>query len=191
MSPNGSDTNRDNAKNMDQNPDRNIDRNIDRNTDSNTDSKKGGLALTAGQALGISDWFAMDQSRIDAFAEVTLDFQAIHVKPEVAALTPFGGTIAHGLLTLSIVPHLLYPLLNPHITPGVTLVNYGVEALRFLQPVRSTDRIRLHARVQGVEEKEPGRILLRLANTVAIENSDKPALVSESLIMVLTAAGEN
>ncbi len=146
------------------------------------------LFLQSGQDLGISEWFVMDQARIDGFAEVTLDFQAIHVDPEVAAKTPFGGTIAHGLLTLSLVPHLLYPLLNPCIPRGVTLVNYGVESMRFLQPVKSTDRIRLHAEVQGVEEKEPGRILLRLANTVEIEHADKPALISQSLVMVLTSS---
>ncbi|WP_317931089.1 MaoC family dehydratase [Halioxenophilus sp. WMMB6] len=138
-----------------------------------------------GQNLGASDWFQMDQARINLFAEATLDDQFIHVDPVAAAETPFGGTIAHGLLTLSMVPHLLYPLLAPHVPAGSTSVNYGIDRLRFLVPVKNSDRIRLLAEISSAEEKEPGRALLRIAITVEIEGSEKPALVAETLVMMM------
>ena len=138
-----------------------------------------------GESLGVSDWLQMDQQRINAFAEATGDHQFIHVDPVAAAQTPFGGTIAHGLLTLSLIPHWLYPLLAPHTSGQVTTVNYGTDNLRYLLPVRSSDRVRLNASVASVEEKGPGRTLVRLNTTVEIEGADKPALVAESLLMVI------
>jgi len=145
------------------------------------------LPSLLGQSLGTSDWFAMSQERINLFAAATLDFQAIHIDPEQAAKTPFGGTIAHGLLTLSLVPHLLYPLLTPHLPAESTSVNYGIDKLRFIQPVRNDDQIRLQVTVNGSEAKDPGRVLLRLGVTVEIAGADKPALISESLVMIMAA----
>lgn len=138
-----------------------------------------------GQSLGESDWFQMDQARINAFADATLDQQFIHVDPEAAAKTPFGGTIAHGLLTLSMIPHLLYPMLEPYNREGAMSVNYGIDRLRFLQPVANNDRLRLQVSVTGCEEKGPGRVLLKLGVSMAIENQDKPALIAESLTMII------
>ena len=135
-----------------------------------------------GEELAVSDWLAVDQARIDAFAACTEDFQWIHVDRERAAAGPFGATIAHGFLTLSLLPRL---------TSGVwaaglqldAMLNYGLDKLRFLTPVTAGSRIRNRLRLLSVEEKGPGRTLVAFENTVEIEGAQKPALVAHTLVM--------
>ncbi|NCP10734.1 MAG: MaoC family dehydratase [Sphingomonadales bacterium] len=132
-----------------------------------------------GDHLGTSPWVRVDQPMIDAFADVTRDPQFIHVDPQAAAQTPFGGTIAHGFLTLSLLSHLLAAADKPEIA-GVTMgVNYGFERVRFLAPVRSGRRVRGHFKLLDLEEKRPGQWQQRLECTVEIEGEDKPALIAE------------
>jgi acyl dehydratase len=133
-----------------------------------------------GTELGVSDWFRIDQERVNAFADVTLDHQFIHVDPERARGTPFGGTIAHGFLTLS----LLVPLCLPFIpTPAnrELVVNYGFDKIRFVAPVRVGKRVRAVGKLAEVEERKPGQLMLRVDVTVEIEDEEKPALVAEWL----------
>jgi acyl dehydratase len=140
-----------------------------------------------GRELGVSDWLLIDQQRVNAFADVTLDHQFIHVDPERARATPFGGTIAHGFLTLS----LLVPLCLPFIPVPVNrelVVNYGFDKIRFVAPVRVGKRIRAVGRLAAVEERKPGQIMLRVDVTVEIEGEEKPALVAEWLSLHLVRA---
>ena len=140
------------------------------------------LLALIGQEVGVSDWIEINQARIDAFADCTEDHQFIHVDPEAAAKTPFGGTIAHGFLTLSLMSQMSYqaaPVLQ-----GVAMgVNYGFDKLRFLQPVRAGSRVRGRFRLISAEEKGPGRWLIKNEVTVEIEGGDKPALIAEWLGM--------
>ena len=127
----------------------------------------------------------VDQDRISAFAEATEDRQFIHVDPKAAAKTPFGGTIAHGFLTLSLLSRMAAEtLLVPDTTKMV--VNYGLDRVRFLAPVRSGKRIRGRFTLDGVEEKASGQILLRHVISVEIENEDKPALSAVWLTLLIT-----
>ena len=143
------------------------------------------LLAMAGQALPPSDWFEITQERIDAFADATEDHQFIHVDPERAAASPFGGTIAHGFLTLSLLPHLIDEV---SVVPEnlAMAVNYGLNRLRFLQPVPSASRVRAHARVLDVQEKSAGRFLVTSEITVEIEGAQKPALIAEMLLLYIT-----
>lgn len=139
-----------------------------------------------GEELGVSDWLEIDQDRIDAFADATIDHQFIHVDPEAAKATPWGTTIAHGFLTLS----LLIPLVSgslPAPEKTVMAINYGTDKVRFLQPVKVDSRIRARTRLVEVEEKGPGRWLVKTEATVDIEGEDRPALVAELLTMFFTA----
>ena len=131
-----------------------------------------------GSEVGVSDWILIDQHRIDAFAEVTDDHQFIHVDPAAAAVTPFGGTVAHGFLTLSLLSRMAADaMLRPaNIRMGV---NYGFEKVRFLAPVRSGSRVRGRFRLQRFEEKRPGQYQFVHEVTVEIEGEDKPALIAE------------
>jgi acyl dehydratase len=133
-----------------------------------------------GQEVGVSSWLTMDQQRIDEFAEATEDRQFIHTDPDAAAQTPFGGTIGHGFLTLS--------MLSRMATEGMLVpdsikmaVNYGLDRVRFIAPVRSGKRIRGRFRLDSVEERAPGQLLLRHTVTVEIEGEEKPALTAEWL----------
>jgi acyl dehydratase len=138
-----------------------------------------------GEEIGVSGWIAVDQGRIDAFADATEDRQFIHVDPEAAAAaTPFGGTIAHGFLTLSLLSRLASDVM---LIPPETrmVVNYGIDRLRFLAPVRSGKRIRARFALDSVEEKAAGQLLLRHQVTVEIEDEDRPALVAEWLGLVM------
>jgi len=138
----------------------------------------------AGTELGTSDWLLIDQERINRFADATDDHQFIHVDPEQAAKTPFGSTIAHGYLTLSLVPHLnAQTMVAPQGT--VMGINYGADKIRFLQPVITGARVRSSTKVISVKEKAPGQWLLKAAVTVEIEGSDKPALIAELLSLVI------
>lgn len=136
-----------------------------------------------GKEIGVSDWFAMDQDRISAFADITEDHMFLHVDPEAAAQTPFGGTIAHGLLTLSMMPVMAYQAV-PGISGTRMGVNYGYNRIRFMAPVKSGKRIRGRFVVKSVEPKEGGRMEINHEATIEIEGEDKPALVGEWLTMV-------
>ena len=142
--------------------------------------------LTEGAELGPSGWIVVDQERIDAFADATLDHQFIHVDNARAADTPFGGTIAHGYLTLSLLPHLTGEIL-PMPAGTVMAVNYGLDRLRFLAPVKAGSEVRARATVAEVAERAPGQMLIKTEVTVDIKGEDKPALVAETLTMAITA----
>jgi acyl dehydratase len=138
-----------------------------------------------GEEIGVSGWLTVDQDRISAFADATEDRQFIHVDPEAAALTPFGGTIAHGFLTLSLLSRMAPEVvLIPDTTKMV--VNYGLDRARFLAPVRSGKRVRGRFRLESVDEKSPGQMLLRHDVTVEIEGEDKPALSAQWLTLLFT-----
>ena len=135
-----------------------------------------------GQEVGVSRWFVVDQARIDAFADCTEDRQFIHVDPQAARATPFGGTIAHGFLTLSLASAMSYDAVRP--LDGVVMgVNYGFDKLRFLTPVRAGRRVRGRFKLLSAEDKGGGRWLLKHELTVEIDGEDKPALVAEWLAM--------
>src|SRR3954447_14509287 len=131
-----------------------------------------------GSEIGVSGWLLVDQARIDAFAEVTEDRQFIHVDPAAAAQTPFGGTIAHGFLTLSLLSRMAADVM---LVPETTrmAVNYGFEKVRFLAPVRAGRRVRGRFILSSVQEKGPGRLQFVHAVTVEIEGEDKPALIAD------------
>ena len=138
-----------------------------------------------GQEIGVSSWLTVDQARIDAFAEATEDRQFIHVDPEAAAQTPFGGTIAHGFLSLSLLSRMgAEAMLIPEGTRMA--VNYGLDRVRFLAPVRSGSRVRGRFTLDSVDEKAPGQILLRHTVTVEIEGEEKPALNAQWLGLMFT-----
>jgi acyl dehydratase len=131
-----------------------------------------------GQEVGVSDWILIDQDRIDAFADVTEDPQFIHIDPEAAARTPFGGTVAHGFLTLSLLSRMAADaMLRPEaVKMGV---NYGFERIRFMAPVRSGKRVRGRFTLVRFEEKKPGQWQFVHNVTVEVEGEDKPALVAD------------
>ena len=145
------------------------------------------LAALVGKELGVSDWFAIDQQRVNDFADVTLDHQFIHVDPERARTTPFKGTIAHGFLTLSLLVHLCLPFIL-ELSDRELVVNYGFDKIRFVAPVRTGKRIRARGVLGAMEERKPGQILLRVDVTVEIEGEDKPALVAEWLSLHVVKA---
>ncbi len=133
-----------------------------------------------GSETGVSDWLTIDQPRILAFAEATEDRQFIHVDPEAAARTPFGGTVAHGFLSLSMLSRMAAEAML--VPDNVKMaVNYGLDRVRFITPVRSGKRIRGRFTLDSVEEKTPGQLLLRHSVTVEIEGVDKPALTAQGL----------
>jgi acyl dehydratase len=133
-----------------------------------------------GKEIGVSSWLTMDQHRIDEFAESTEDRQFIHVDPQAAAQTPFGTTIAHGFLSLSMLSRMAAEVM---LVPDSTkmAVNYGLDRVRFIAPVKSGKRIRGRFRLDSIEEKAPGQLLLRHTVTVEIEGEEKPALTAEWL----------
>lgn len=139
---------------------------------------------SVGEVTGVSEWLMVDQQRIDAFANATEDLQFIHIDPARAAQTPFGGTIAHGFLTLSLLPRMAHDTVPlPH---GLKMgVNYGLDQVRFLSPVRSGKRVRGRFILDSVEEKAPGQLLMRHRVTVEIEDEDKPALAASWLTLLL------
>ncbi len=141
-----------------------------------------------GKEVGVSDWVEVGQDRINMFADCTEDHQFIHIDEEKAKATPFGGTIAHGLLTLSLLPKL---------SSGTTLglegtvmgINYGFDKVRFLNPVRAGSKVRGRHVLQDAVEKQPGRWLLTYNVTVEIDGIDKPALIATSLVMIVLDQG--
>ena len=140
------------------------------------------LIARIGEEVGVSDWIEIDQARINAFADCTEDHQFIHVDPEAAARTPFGGTIAHGFLTLSLMSQMSYQA-APVLQGVVMGVNYGFDKLRFLAPVRAGSRVRGRFKLISAEEKGTGRWLIKNEVTVEIEGEEKPALIAEWLGM--------
>ncbi|NQD57038.1 MaoC family dehydratase [Pseudomonas sp. CM25] len=138
------------------------------------------LSQYVGKELGRSAWLKIDQQRINLFAEATGDFQFIHVDPEKAAKTPFGCTIAHGFLTLSLIPKLIEDILV--LPQGLKMVvNYGLDSVRFIQPVKVDSQVRLKVELAEVAEKKPGQWLLKAIATLEIEGDEKPAYIAESL----------
>ena len=140
------------------------------------------LAGRIGQEMAVSDWLLVDQARIDAFAACTEDFQWIHVDVEKAEAGPFGGTVAHGFLTLSLLPRLTQRGWSEGLALDQVL-NYGLEKVRFLTPVRAGSRLRNRLKLVSAEPRGPGRTLLGFENTVEIEGEDKPAMVAHTLAM--------
>ncbi|WP_291834656.1 MaoC family dehydratase [Brevundimonas sp.] len=144
------------------------------------------LQSLIGTEVGLSRWFLVDQAKIDAFADTTEDWQFIHVNPELAKQTPFGGTIAHGFLTLSLASAMSYDCVKP--LDGVAMgVNYGFDKLRFLAPVPAGSKIRGRFKLLSAEDKGGGRWLIKHELTVEIEGSEKPALIAEWLSMQMLA----
>ena len=136
-----------------------------------------------GQEIGVSGWLLVDQAAIDDFAEVTQDRQFIHVDPEAAARTPFGGTIAHGFLTLSLLSRMAADVvLRPEsLRMGI---NYGFERVRFIAPVRSGSRVRGRFTLASAEEKRPGQWQFVHNVAVEIEGEEKPALTADWITMM-------
>lgn len=136
------------------------------------------LRAVIGEDLGAGEWLTITQERVDAFADATGDHQWIHVDPVKAADGPFGATIAHGFLTLSLLPMLgngIFTVTGPKLA-----INYGLNKVRFPNPVRVGARIRARASIASVEEK-PSGVTVVVANTIEIEGEDKPACVAESV----------
>ncbi|TFF38349.1 MaoC family dehydratase [Pseudomonas sp. RIT623] len=138
------------------------------------------LSQYVGKELGRSQWLKIDQERINLFAEATGDFQFIHVDPVKAAKTPFGTTIAHGFLTLSLIPKLMEDILV--LPEGLKMVvNYGLDSVRFIQPVKVDSQVRLKVDLVDATEKKPGQWLLKATATLEIEGEEKPAYIAEPL----------
>jgi acyl dehydratase len=147
------------------------------------------LGERVGQELGISDWVAIDQACIDAFAACTGDHQWIHVDVERARReSPFRGPIAHGYLTLAMVAPLSMQVgvIPRDVAAGL---NYGIDKVRFLTPVPAGARVRLRIVLAGLEAKDGGQVIMRTQNTLEVEGSDKPALVAETLALLIPATG--
>ena len=147
--------------------------------------KAADLQATVGTDLGVSDWITIEQDRVNQFADVTEDHQFIHVNPEMAKMTPFGGPIAHGFLTLSLLSK--FSEQGGLVIEGVKMgVNYGFEKVRFLAPVKVGKKVRGHFKLKAAEEKRPGQFLLTYEITVEIEGEEKPALIADWLGMQFT-----
>lgn len=137
------------------------------------------LAAKTGETIGSSEWLDVSQERIDQFAQATGDHQFIHVNPEMAKMTPFGTTIAHGFLTLSLIPVLRQQSDCPR-PDGVRMgINYGGNKVRFLAPVKSGKRVRAHFKLLELIEKRPGQWQETMETTIEIEGEEKPALIAE------------
>lgn len=134
-----------------------------------------------GEADGSGDWFEMTQERINDFADVTIDHQFIHVDPEAAQASPFGTTIAHGFLTLSMLTHLAGSVPNdPETFKGVVMgVNYGFDKVRFVSPVPSGSKIRAASVLKTAELKDPNTIQVTRTFTIEVEGSERPAVVAD------------
>ncbi len=143
------------------------------------------LVKYVGEEIGVSSWILLDQNRIDEFAHCTGDHQWIHLDAERAAREgPFGGTIAHGFLTLSLIAPTSFEVMLGRISPK-SVVNYGIEKVRFIAPVRSGKRVRNHITIASVDTKGAGRFLVTTGNTMEIEGETKPALTASALAMFM------
>lgn len=141
------------------------------------------IQALVGEEIGVSDWVQVTQAMIDSFADVTGDHQFIHVDPEQARRTPFGTTIAHGFLTLSLLPSFGYQVM-PVLEGAKMGVNYGLNRLRFLAPVKSGARVRGRFKLAAMEEHRPGQWLSTYEVGIEIEGENKPALIAEWLGLV-------
>jgi acyl dehydratase len=137
------------------------------------------FAAAEGTELGPTDWLAVDQRRVDQFAQATDDHQWIHVDPERAASGPYDGTIAHGLLTLSLLPHFMHDLYR--VDNVAMAINYGFNKVRFITPVPVGSRLRAASKITAVAELSGG-VQATLTTTIEVEGSDKPAAVVESIV---------
>jgi acyl dehydratase len=154
----------------------------------------GDLTLTrlgehVGQELGVSEWVAIEQARIDAFAACTGDHQWIHVDVERAKReSPFRSPVAHGYLTLAMIAPLSMQI---GIIPkdAAAGLNYGIDKVRFLAPVPAGARVRLRVSLVGVEPKEGGQTVMKTRNTLEVEGSEKPALIAETLALLIPVKG--
>ena len=140
-----------------------------------------------GQEVGITEWLEIDQERINKFADATGDHQYIHVDPERAAQTPFGTTIAHGFLTLSLMS--MFRSMNGDIKleNAVMGINYGLDKVRFINPVKVGNKIRARFELISAEEKKPNHYLMKHNVTIDIDGEEKPALIAEWLGMTVVA----
>jgi acyl dehydratase len=146
------------------------------------------LKALIGQEVNLGPWYDMTQERVNAFADATGDHQFIHVDPARAAQTPFGGTIAHGFFTLSLIPQLAQGGNGLKLElPLLMGVNYGLNRVRFPTPVRVGKRIRLHSRLHSVEEVAATVVQMVYEHTVEIEGEAKPACVAESVVRLYLA----
>ena len=143
------------------------------------------IRALVGTEIGVSEWIEVTQERIDAFAEATEDRQFIHIDPEAAARTPFGGTIAHGFLSLSLLSRMAADVMQVPDTATMA-VNYGLDRVRFLAPVRAGKRVRGRFTLDAADEKAPGQLLLKHTVTVEIEGEDRPALTAVWLGLIFT-----
>jgi acyl dehydratase len=142
-----------------------------------------------GTETGISQWHEISQTQVDQFAETTGDFQFIHLDAERAKNeTPFGGTIAHGYLTLSLLSMLGAEAGTVRLAGTRITINYGLDKVRFLNPVRVGSRIRARFVLISIDEKNPGQFLIKNQATVEIEGQDKPAMIAESLSLAITGS---
>jgi len=151
----------------------------------NTYPKLSDLETLIGETIGASDWIEIDQTRIQQFADATEDHQWIHLDVERARSGPFKGTIAHGFLTLSLLPRMMSRAFS--VSDVTTAVNYGLNRVRFLAPVRAGSRVRGHFRLLGAEPV-PGGCQIVLESTIELEGSSKPACVAESIVRMFTQA---
>lgn len=140
-----------------------------------------------GKEVGVTDWLEIDQKRINQFAEATGDHQYIHVDPQRAAQTPFGSTIAHGFLTLSLMSMLSAKNGGIKLDSAVMGINYGLDKVRFITPVKVGKRIRARFQLVSAEEKKPKHYLMKHNVTIDIDGEDKPALIAEWLGMTVVA----
>ena len=137
------------------------------------------MQTKVGETIGTSEWILVDQDMINKFADATGDHQFIHIDVEKAKMTPFGGTIAHGFLTLSLLPVMMAKSDVPHIDGVKMGVNYGGNKVRFLAPVRSGKQVRGHFKLLELDEKRPGQWQQTIELSVEIEGEEKPALLAE------------
>lgn len=143
------------------------------------------LPSMVGKEIGVSDWYEVTQDAVNQFADITLDHQFIHVDEEKASESPFGGTIAHGFLTLSMLSYFAESGAGLMLDGTKMGVNYGCDKLRFIHPVRVGKRIRSRSVLQSYEDKGDGQYLLHNQVTIEIEDVDKPALVAVWLTMLI------
>ncbi len=143
------------------------------------------LENRVGQEIGVTEWATIDQLRIGVFAECTEDRQWIHTQPQRASReSPFGAPVAHGFLTLSLLTHFqeqcgVFP------SDAQAVVNYGLDNVRFLNPVRSGARIRNRTTLKSLKNRVPGEWRMTLSNTTEIENEEKPAMVADSVLLII------
>jgi acyl dehydratase len=149
----------------------------------------GELAGRVGSEVGVSDWLRIDQAMIDRFADATLDHQFIHTDPERAAKTPYKGTIAHGLLVVSLFGHLFSDAIDFEVRRVRTRLNYGYDRIRFTSPIPVNSRVRARFTLSEAAEKSPGQWRLTFAVTAEVEGAERPAVVADWVRMWIVDAG--